>query len=158
MKTTFHHNSSKGFSFVELMMTLAILSVMASLIIGAFSNAASDTNRIVSRQQQAAVQAALNAWINSDTNRVDVINATTGSAKIRTLEEIRTDYNSRSTSLARLNLIGSYLDSLSASEFYSNTINSGKIKSQALTSSKQYLSLPDWASGNFPQVQLLPDA
>jgi len=101
MKTTFHHNSAKGFSFVELMMTLAILSVMASLIIGAFSNAASDTNRIVSRQQQAAVQAALNAWINSDSNRVNVINATTGSAKIRTLEEIRTDYNSRATSLAR---------------------------------------------------------
>ena len=146
-----------GFTFIEALMTIAIMGIMAALIVSAFSNAAADSNRVVCRQQQAAVQAAINAWVNGDSNRVNTINAATGTAKLRTVEEIRTDYNSRLTSLARLNLIATYLDTVSATMFTSATSNSAKIKSDSLNSTKQYLSLPDWASGNYPQVLLLAE-
>ena len=57
-------------------MTIAILGIMATLVVSAFSNAGTDSARIVSRQQQASLQGALNAWVNGETNRTDVINAT----------------------------------------------------------------------------------
>lgn len=157
MKTRTARTAAQGFTFVEALMTIAILGVMAAVLISAFSSAATDASRMISRQQQAALQAAVNAWVNGDSNRVNVINATTGTAKLRTIEEIRTDYNSRLTSLARLNLVASYLDDVSKNHFFSYTTNSGKIKSEALTATKQYISLPDWASNTYPQVQLLAD-
>jgi prepilin-type N-terminal cleavage/methylation domain-containing protein len=146
-----------GFTFIEALMTIAIMGIMAALIVSAFSNAAADSNRIVSRQQQAAIQSALNSWINGESNRVNVINATTGSAKLRTIEEIRADYNGRLTSLARLNLVAGYLDSVSANMFTSATANAAKIKSDSLISTKQYISMPDWVSDDYPKVLLLAD-
>lgn len=135
-------------------MTIAILSVMAGVLISAFSSATTDASRMIARQQQAAVQNAVMAWVNGDSNRVNVINASTGTGKLRTVEEIRADYNNRVTSLARLNLVAAYLDDPTKNHFFNHTTNSDKIKSEALTATKQYLSLPTWASGNYPQVLL----
>ncbi|WP_009958380.1 type II secretion system protein [Verrucomicrobium spinosum] len=144
----------RAFTLVEALVTIAILSIMAGVLISAFSSATTDASRMIARQQQAAVQNAVNAWVNGDTNRVNVINATTGAGKLRTVEEIRTDYNSRTTSLARLNLVSGYLDDPTKNHFFSSTTNSDKIKSEALTATKQFLTLPTWASGSYPQVQL----
>jgi prepilin-type N-terminal cleavage/methylation domain-containing protein len=154
-----HRPLANGFTFIEALVTIAILSVMAALLVSAFSNAAADTNRIVARQQQVAVQQAVNAWVSGESNRVTVINATTGSAKIKTLEEIRTEYNQVLTSLARFNMISGYLDSTIVSQMTDTTVttNTGKIKSNALISTKQHLEMPTWASGDFPQVNLVND-
>lgn len=138
-------------------MTIAILGIMAAVLVSAFSSAATDASRMISRQQQAALQGAVNAWVNGESNRVNVLNATTGTAKLRTVEEIRTDYNSRLTSLARLNLVASYLDETTQNHFFNATTNSGKIKSEALSATKQYISLPDWAANSYPQVQLIAE-
>ena len=161
MKQIKNHSSraSKGFTFIEALVTIAILSVMAGLLVSAFSNASRDTNRIVSRQQQVAVQQAVNAWVNGESNRVTVINAATGTGKIKTIEEIRTSYNQVLTSLARFNLISGYLDSSIVSQMTDGTVttNSGKIKSNALISTAQHLELNTWVAGDFPKVDLVND-
>lgn len=154
MKAPVKSHLTQGFTFVEALMTIAILGVMAAVLISAFSSAATDASRMIARQQQAAIQAAVNAWVNGDSNRVNVINATAGTGKLRTVEEIRADYNSRLTSLARLNLIAGYLDDTTKNHLFSYTTNSGKIKSEALTATKQYIALPDWASGDYPKATL----
>lgn len=150
--------SPSGFTFVEALMTIAILGVMAAILVSAFSSASTDASRMIARQQQAAIQSAVNAWVNGDSNRVNVINAATGSAKPRTVEEIRSDYNSRQTSLARLNLVSSYLDGVTMNHFASHTINTGKIKSDALSAIRQNITLPDWTTTTgYPQVLLNAD-
>lgn len=154
MKIDGKSRRANGFTFVEALMTIAILGVMAAILISAFSSVSTDASRMIARQQQAAVQNAVNAWVNGDSNRVNVINTTTGSSKLRTVEEIRTDYNSRVTSLARLNLIAAYLDDTSKNHLFEYTTNSGKIKSDALNATKQYISLPDWVSTSYPTVLL----
>lgn len=158
MKARARSFESSGFTFVEALMTIAVLGVMAAILISAFSSASTDANRMVARQQQAAIQGAVTAWVNGDSNRVNVINASTGSAKPRTVEEIRTDYNSRQTSLARLNLISSYLDGLTMEHFAKYTTNTGKVKSEALTAIRHHITLPDWTtSTGYPQVLLSAD-
>lgn len=152
-------SARRGFTFVEALMTIAILGIMAAILIGAFSSTSADASKAISRQQQAAIQNALNAWVNSDSNRVTVINATAGTAKPKTVEEIRVDYNSRTTTLARLNLIAAYLDDATKAHLFEYTTNSGKIKSEALTASRQFISLPDWTTTvGYPTAVLTPDS
>lgn len=71
-----------GFSFVEAIFTIAIIGIMSSLVVAAISNASRDAHRVMARQQQAAVQSALTAWVMSQTR----VGAT---AEIRSLENVR---------------------------------------------------------------------
>jgi hypothetical protein len=137
-------------------MTIAILGIMAAVLVSAFSSTATDASRMIARQQQAAVQAAVNAWVNGESNRVNVINPTTGTAKLKTIEEIRTAYNSSATSVGRLNLVGEYLDGTTLQHLTDKeyTTSDARVKSEALSSSKQYITLPDWAANSYPQVVL----
>jgi prepilin-type N-terminal cleavage/methylation domain-containing protein len=151
------NRSSSGFTLVEALITIAIIGIMAAMLISAFSSTAQDTSRMVARQQQAALQSALNDWVNGEGNRATVINATTGTAKVRTIEEIRTDYNTQTTTFARYNLIQPYLDETTKGHFASYTTDAAKIKSAALKSTNQYLSLPDWTVNSYPQVLLVAE-
>ncbi len=144
-----------GFTFIEALMTIAILGIMATLVVSAFSNAGTDSARIVSRQQQASLQGALNAWVNGESNRTDVISATLGTGRPRTIAQIQTAYNAVSGNLARLNLIASYLDSNTV-DYFTSYSSASQIKSDALNTTKQYIAFPDWASDSYPQVTLNP--
>lgn len=145
--------SFRGFTLIEALVTVAILGMMATMVVTSFSNAGSDSARIVARQQQAALQSALNAWVNSDSNRVDVINATTGTGRLRTIAQIMATYNGTTGNLARFNLIAPYLDS-NTSSYFTTLSTSSQILSDALNTSKQYIAFPDWSSGSYPQVTL----
>ena len=114
---------------------------------------ATDSARIISRQQQAALQSAVNAWVNSDANRVNVINATTGTGKLRTIAEIQTAYNATTGNLNRFNIIAPYLDNNTAS-YFTTYSNANQVLTDALNTSKQYIAFPDWAAGSYPQVTL----
>lgn len=150
---------SKAFTFVEATFTIAIVGIMSALAISAISNGARDANRIVARQQQAAVNEALTTWVMSQT-RVG------NTAQVRSLAGLRTQYNALETSLARFNLLvpnpaasdlnvrNGYLDKSTADHFLEYTTNSGKLQSKALKSSGLYLSLPVWQDGGFPTVEL----
>jgi type II secretory pathway pseudopilin PulG len=154
---TFHLKirRASGFSFVEALMTIAIIGVMSAIVVSAFSSAGTDSARILSRQQQAAVQSAVNAWVNGSGNRTDTINATTGTGKLRTIAEIQTTYNAATTALARLQLVAGYLDSNTSSYLISSTTNSAEIVSDALNTTKQYIGMPNWTTTTvYPQVTL----
>lgn len=152
-----------GFTFVEAVFTIAIIGIMAALAITAISNAARDSYRVVARQQQAAVQNALNAWVMAQLR-------VTNTAGVKSLETVRLEYNAIPTSSARFALLtpnststdpnkrAGYLDSTITDHFRVFTGGSAeKIKSQALSGSYQYLSLPTWVQGEEPKVELLDD-
>ena len=71
-------NRTNGFTFVELVIVIAVVGIMSALAIGAFSNGADDAREIVARQQQAAIQSAVNGWV------VGQISGFTSVSEIRT--------------------------------------------------------------------------
>lgn len=133
--------ASRAFTMVEMLIVIAVIGIMSALVISAFSNAAQDTRRVVARQQQAAVQNAVNAWVNS-------ISQTQGLAQTRNL------YNLAGTSKGRLQLVQAYLDDASLSHFLSNTTNNNEVKSAALSKTNQYLLLDVWNASSYPKVEL----
>jgi len=154
-----------GFTFVEAVFTIAIIGIMASLAISAMSNGARDANRIVARQQQAAIQEAVIAWVMGQT-RVKVNGVET--QQVQSISGIRTTYNTvTTTTLSRFNLLvpnssatdasarAGYLDKTTADHFSSYTTNSDRLKSSALDGAKQYLTMPTWQDGDFPRVELV---
>jgi prepilin-type N-terminal cleavage/methylation domain-containing protein len=146
-----------GFTLTETIITIAIVGVMASLIVSAVSNGSRDAQRIVARQQQAAIQNAINSWVMSQTR----VSAT--SRQIKSVNEIRNTYNSQTTALGKLQSflappsgIG-FLDKTTADHFAEYTTNTDRLKSGALDMARQHLSLPAWTVGGFPRVDLVND-
>ncbi|WP_395750953.1 type II secretion system protein [Prosthecobacter sp.] len=159
MKTKVQQQKQKGFSFVEAIFTIAIIGIMSSLVVAAISNASRDAHRVMARQQQASVQSALTAYVMAQT-RVGT------TAQFRSLESVRTAYNALPSSLARFNLLvpnasspdptlrAGFLDQTTADHFLDNTTNANQLLTTALSNAQQYLTLPDWQSGDFPRVNL----
>ena len=149
-----------AFTFVEAVFTIAVIGIMASLAVSAISNASRDANRIVARQQQAAINEALAAWVMSQT-RVG------NTAQLQSVSNIRAGYNALSTSSARFSLLlpnsaasdptarAGFLDQTTADHFLEYTTSTDRLKSASLESAKQYLSLPNWTDGDFPRAELV---
>ena len=140
--STFRRTKCSGFSLVELLLTIAIMSILTGLLVTAVSNASRDASRVIAKQQASEVQSAVNAWVGSGANARD---ATTG--QLKSIESVRGAYNAASTTSARFNLIKSFLDDSIADHFLTYTTNTDKLQSEALVNSKQYLKLEDWAAG-----------
>jgi type II secretory pathway pseudopilin PulG len=155
--TSHRRRRRSAFTFVEAIFTITIIGIMASLAVSAISNASRDANRVVARQQQAAINEALQAWVMSQMR-------VSGSAQIQSLHSIRTNYNAQSTTSARFNLLtaidptskSGFLDQSTADHFLEYSAgNSDRLKSSALESTKQYLTLPPWVAGDAPQVDMV---
>lgn len=151
---------SQGFSFVEAIFTIAIIGIMASIVVAAISNAARDSYRVMSRQQQATLQSAVTAWVMAQTR-------VTGSAQFQSLESVRTAYNNAGNSLGRFTTLlapqpnspdpsarAGFVDQTTADQFASYS-SGNQLQTEALYNSQQYLTLPDWQSGDFPRVNLV---
>ena len=138
----------RAFTFVELVIVIAVVGIMSALAIGAFSNGAEDAREIVARQQQASIQTAVNGW---------VVGQISGS---RSLSQVRTDYNTASTSEARLNLVRSYLDDESYDHFYQQgqILPSDEISSEATRRLGWHISMGSWVDGSYPKVDLVKSA
>lgn len=132
-----------AFTMVEMLIVIAVIGIMSALVISSFSNAAQDTRRVVARQQQAAVQSAVNAWANSYSQE-------------HSLAAARAVYNAAGTSKGRLQLVGSYLDEATLAHFLnpSNTVNEEQVRSAALRRIGQHLSLGAWDASSYPKVDL----
>jgi prepilin-type N-terminal cleavage/methylation domain-containing protein len=141
MKSIRSENRPGAFTLVEVLIVIAVIGIMSALVISAFSNAAQDTRRVLARQQQAAVQNAVNAWVNS-------VSQTQGLAQAQNL------YNLASTSRGRLQLVQSYLDEATLSHFLANTTVNNEVKSAALAKTGQYLLLDTWVANSYPKVEL----
>jgi prepilin-type N-terminal cleavage/methylation domain-containing protein len=141
MKPIRSESRPRAFTLVEVLIVIAVIGIMSALVISAFSNAAQDTRRVLARQQQAAVQNAVNAWVNS-------VSQTQGLGQARNL------YNLAATSRGRLQLVQAYLDEATLSHFLSNTTVNNEVKSAALAKTGQYLFLDTWVANSYPKVEL----
>jgi prepilin-type N-terminal cleavage/methylation domain-containing protein len=171
-----------GFSLVELLLVLGIISIMASIVINSFSNAAQDSRNVITRQQQATLQSAVNNWVagqvggyeRPDPNNPNLVME-------RTVSYVRNKYNfaanywtdspgiprnSRSSGgvKGRLDLIKGYLDE-DTYEHFSSTSSPfalNKILSGAMQKTGQYLTLSAWEypdsnnKNTYPKVELFP--
>ncbi|OYW74381.1 MAG: hypothetical protein B7Z37_17945 [Verrucomicrobia bacterium 12-59-8] len=145
---------------MEAIFTIAIIGIMTSIVVAAISNASQDAYRVMARQQQASVQSAVTAWVMAQT-RVG------NTAQFQSLESVRTTYNAASSSLSRFNLLvpnaaspnptlrAGFLDQTTADHFLDYSTNASQLQTAALANAKQYLTLPDWQSGDFPHVNLV---
>lgn len=143
MNSTSPQRTTRAFTMVEMLIVIAVIGIMSALVISAFSNAAQDTRRVIARQQQASVQNAVNAWVNSTSQQ-------TGLAEARRL------YNLAGSSKARLQLVGNYLDDSTLAHFLnpSNTVKDSEVRSAALKKTGQFLLLDTWAAASYPKVEL----
>ena len=88
-----------GFSLPEVLLTVALLGILTSVVVSALSNASRDAGRMVGRQQQGAINSAIQQWIASQTRH-----PTTG--RVQSTNSIRGIYNAYGTSLAKLQAVG----------------------------------------------------
>ena len=147
----------RGFSMVEMLMTIGIMSIITSLVVISVTNASRDASRVIARQQQAAVQSAVNAWVVGNGRYPDNYSDVSLRGKMRSQETLRSTYNAYSTSLAKFNQVATYLDEATANHIISTTTNSDQLKSDALSMVHQYLTMPDWAAGSYPKVNLVTE-
>src|SRR5436190_7630453 len=101
----------RAFTLVEMLLVIAIISILAGLVISNISNAAKDTRDVVARQQLAVVQEAVNHWVNHEVGRV----GSSGTGK--TVSQVMAAYNAADTASARYGLFRNYLDDATRASF-----------------------------------------
>jgi prepilin-type N-terminal cleavage/methylation domain-containing protein len=131
-----------AFSLVELLIVIAVIAIMASLVISAFSNAAADSRNVLAGQQQAVLQEAVNSWIAH------------ASSAPNSLKEARDEFAGAGTSTARLEKVKDYLDDRTYTHFRDSSASGdgSKILSDALIKTDQYLEITDWPADSYPKV------
>ncbi len=127
---------------MEVIVVIAIIGIMTSLVVTVYRNVAQDSRDVVARQQQAALQNAINNWITAETGS-------------RAISAVRDEYNGAANSSARLIKIQEYLDERTYTHFDSHTTGGAdQVKSAALNKLSKHLQLSSWAAGSYPQVQM----
>jgi prepilin-type N-terminal cleavage/methylation domain-containing protein len=153
---TFVKSRRSAFSLIEMLMVIAIISVMAALVISAFSNASADARDVMARQQQATIQSAVQNWISQKVTG----NSTVAAAK--SLYNFNVAGTKRSA-MERLELIKDYLDSGTYDHFVSYTTDATKVRSASMKKIKKYIVLSDWPDvtatnkAPYPKVELFSE-
>lgn len=142
----------RAFTLIEMLLVVAIISILAGMAISNFSNASQDTRDVVSRQQLAVVQEAVNHWVNREIGRVTT---TTPGAVGQSISQVMTAYNGAATTSVRYALFQNYLDDATRENLTVDN-STARITSQAMRDVKRYLTLPDWAAASYPKVLLNP--
>ena len=137
-----NHLSRRAFTLIEILVVIAIIGIMTSLVVTAYRNVAQDSRDVVARQQQAALQGAINNWI-------------TNESTTRTMVSVMNEYNGLSGSPARLDKIKDYLDERTLAHLQGlSPAGEDKIFSDALIKIDKHIQLSTWAAGAYPQVKL----
>jgi len=159
----------RGFSLIEVLLVLAIISVMAAMVINAFSNATQDSRNVVARQLQSAVSNWATAQIG---RKLSLDPDGDGSKSVYEfsvgLTRDRYNYNTWWTSTPtgertaheRIALVGGYLDDDTLAHFQDNSPGAAtsKITSAAMVKTGTYLQLPKWDEADsraYPKVDLI---
>jgi type II secretory pathway pseudopilin PulG len=161
--------ATRAFTFVEAIFTIAIIGIMSALALSAISNGARDANRIVARQQQAALQEAVNAWVMNQMRQTVIDSTGRQVAQLRSLNSVRASYNSLTTTSARFNLLvpnaastdpnarNGYIDRSTADHFFEYTSSTDRLYTAALKGVKMHLTLPMWQFESYPTVEMVAD-
>ena len=175
MTTLRNQTTSRGFSLIEVLLVLAIISVMAAMVINAFSNATQDSRNVVARQQQASLQSAISNWATAQIGRKVTMDPDGGGPADEDDFEFsvgltRARYNYANwwtdpptgelNAHQRLALVGGYLDDDTLAHFTDNSpdTDTAKITSVAMRKTGTYLQLPKWDESNarsYPKVDLI---
>jgi prepilin-type N-terminal cleavage/methylation domain-containing protein len=170
--TRVHLQRLLAFTLVEMLLVIAVISILASMVISSFSDAAQTSREVVVRQQLAVWQGALNNWVNRKLGRVDTAIVSSGAPV--TLEALTNYYNNTlNTSAKRFTMITGkdmddatadtegYLDAMTGQHYIDMAKKYGPadlslIKSDAMVQTGRWLTLPNWVSGSYPTVNLNP--
>lgn len=131
-----HACGAQAFTFTEILLVIAIIGIMSAIVLTTVGNATQDSRLTVARQQQVALQTALNAWI-------------AGQASTNTISTVRSTYTAATD---KLTLLTAYLGSNSVT--FSNSSN--QVRTDALQKSGKYLTFSTWTTNTFPIVNMLP--
>jgi prepilin-type N-terminal cleavage/methylation domain-containing protein len=123
-----------GFSLMEMLLTVAIVGIIAALLVPSISPMKQSSSVQIARQQQAELQTALGSWIAS------------ASAGPGGLAAARGTYNSAGSKLA---LLQNYLQPSTYSMFSGS--GSG-VTSDALTAAGASLQFSSWGVDSTPVV------
>jgi prepilin-type N-terminal cleavage/methylation domain-containing protein len=143
-----------GFTLVEMLLVVAVISILASMVISSFSDSAQTSREIVQRQQQAVLQAALDNWVNSKLGRIDGSIDSAHAAAPVSINGLAAYYNAK-TPAQRFGLISSYLDSKTTDQFTASA--NGSYRTSIMEKTGYHVELPDWNSATYPQVDVLQD-
>jgi prepilin-type N-terminal cleavage/methylation domain-containing protein len=138
-----------GFTLVEILLVIGLISILGSMAISNFSNASQDTRRVVARQQQAALQNAVNSWVAKQISG----NQTVSQARI--LYNVDPDAASARDAEDKLDLVRTYLDDTTYLHFKDFTADSTKVRTAAMDKLSFHLELPDWQIDSYPKVDLI---
>ncbi len=145
MKAFRHFPSHRtAFSLIELLIVIAIIGVMASMVVAAFSNATQDARRVVVLQQQAVLQEALNTWITR-------ASSTAGGS----LSSAQAAYTGASTG-EKLNFIRTYLSDATVGHLDPHPGVAGAYRTSEMEKTGKYVAFSAWTAGSYPKVELLP--
>lgn len=169
---TLWQRACRAFTLVELLLVVAIVSILAAMVISHFADVAQGARNVVAQQQLAVWQSALNNWVTSRLGRIDTGIDTSG-AQI-SVKSLADYYNNLTRRQRFVLLIGKdlngtagatqgYIEAMTADHFIT-TINStganntNKIQSAAMLQTGQWLELPAWTSSTYPAVTIFGTA
>ena len=143
----------RAFSLVEMLLVIAIISILAAMAISNFSNASQDSRDIISRQQLAVLQQALNHHVNKEIGRV-----TNSGGSPQTVSQVMIAYNAKAGQ-QRFDTLKLFLDDSlwsgpTGTENLQFNLSTQRITTKAMRDTNNYMTLPNWVSGSFPKVQL----
>jgi len=152
-----------AFTLIEMLIVIAIISILAAMAISSFSNAAQDSREVLVRQQLATIQEAVNNWASRQIGKV-VPDATAGPPAVtspnfgpnpRTIEQVRGIYNGKNAP-SRFGLFSGYLDTATLESISPPNDTTGRFTTDAMRQTGYYLTLPNWDAGSYPKVQFNP--
>lgn len=124
----------RGLSLIEILLSVAILGIMAALLVPYVSPMRGTASVQVARQQQAQLQTALGSWI---------AQASSGPGGLATA---RATYNGAGNKLALLE------DYLQPSTYAALSGNGNAVSSEALTGAGASLQFSSWGVASAPTV------